>query len=208
MTFCHPERSEGPVQFSSGQPRSRAQNDSRIQVVSLRIRMSSLTVAVTAVACLGTMLFRPTLGQTQSSSPSPKEALKIMHATGPFDVKVTPQDDKSDDPLLGRMTLDKQYHGDLEATGKGQMLTAGSAVKGSGAYVAIEKVSGTLQGRAGSFVLQHSGIMTQGAPQLTITVLPDSGTGGLAGITGKMTITIAAGGKHSYDLEYTLPQTN
>jgi len=144
----------------------------------------------------------------QAQSPSPKEAVKIMHATGPFDVKVTPQDDKSDDPLLGRMMLDKQYHGDLEATGKGQMLTAGSAVKGSGAYVAIEKVSGTLQGRTGSFVLQHSGIMAQGAPQLTITVVPDSGTGGLAGITGKMTITIAAGGKHSYDFEYTLPQTN
>lgn len=127
------------------------------------------------------------------------------HATGPFDVKVTPQDDKSDDPLLGRMTLDKQYHGDLDATGKGQMLTAGSAVKGSGAYVAIQKVTGTLQGRTGSFVLQHTGIMTQNTPQLTITVVPDSGTGQLAGIAGKMTIIIAAGGKHSYDLEYSLP---
>ena len=127
------------------------------------------------------------------------------HAAGPFDVKVTPQDDKSEDPLLGRMTLDKQYHGDLDATGKGQMLTAGSAVKGSGAYVAIEKVSGTLLGRRGTFVLQHTGTMTQGAPQLIITVVPDSGTGQLAGISGKMAIKIAEGGKHSYDLEYTLP---
>jgi len=126
------------------------------------------------------------------------------HASGPFDVKVTPQDDNSADPLLNRMTLDKQYHGDLDATGKGQMLTAGTAVKGSGAYVAIEKVSGTLKGRSGTFVLQHSGTMTQNVPQLTITVVPDSGTGQLAGIAGKMTITIASGGKHSYDFEYTL----
>jgi len=143
----------------------------------------------------------------QTASSNPKEASMPAHAAGPFDVKVTPQDDKSDDPLLGRMTLDKQYHGDLDATGKGQMLTAGSAVKGSGAYVAIEKVTGSLQGRTGSFVLQHTGIMTQNTPQLTITVVPDSGTGQLAGIAGKMTIIIAAGGKHSYDLEYTLPQS-
>jgi len=131
-----------------------------------------------------------------------------MHATGPFDVKVTAQDDKSDDPLLNRMTLDKQYHGDLEATGKGQMLTAGTEVKGSGAYVAIEKVTGTLKGYTGSFVLQHSGTMTQNAPQLSVTIVPDSGTGELKGIAGKMTINIAAGGKHSYDIEYTLPQTD
>ena len=143
------------------------------------------------------------LAQTPSSNP--KEASMPAHATGPFDVKVTPQEDKSDDPLLVRMTLDKQYHGDLDATGKGQMLTAGSAVKGSGAYVAIEKVTGTLQGRAGTFVLQHAGTMTQNTPHLTITVVPDSGTGQLAGIAGKMTIIIATGGKHSYDLEYTLP---
>jgi uncharacterized protein DUF3224 len=127
------------------------------------------------------------------------------HATGPFDVKVTAQDDKSEDPLLNRMTLDKHYHGDLEATGKGQMLTAGTDVKGSGAYVAIEKVTGTLGGRTGSFVLQHSGTMTRNTPQLTITVVPDSGTGELKGITGKMAINIAADGKHSYDLEYTVP---
>jgi hypothetical protein len=121
---------------------------------------------------------------------------------------VTPQDDKSEDPLLARMTVDKQYHGDLEGTGKGQMLTAGTDVKGSGAYVAIEKVSGILKGRAGTFVLQHSGTMTNNAPQLAITVVPDSGTGQLKGLAGKMTITIAAGGKHSYDFEYTLPNEN
>ena len=141
----------------------------------------------------------------QNPAPSPKEALVTLHASGPFDVKVTPEDDKSDDPLLNRMTLDKQYHGDLEATGKGQMLTAGTDVKGSGAYVAIEKVTGTLKGHLGTFVLQHSGTMNNNAPQLSILVVPDSGTGQLKGITGKMMITIAPGGKHSYDLEYTLP---
>jgi hypothetical protein len=126
------------------------------------------------------------------------------HAAGSFDVKVTSQDDQSEDPLLGRMALDKRYHGDLEATGKGQMLTAGTSVKGSGAYVAIEKVSGTLRGRAGTFVLLHTGTMTQGQPQMTVAVVPDSGTGQLAGIVGTMTIKIADG-KHSYDFEYTLP---
>ena len=109
--------------------------------------------------------------------------------------------------MLGRLILDKQYHGDLEATGKGQMLTAGTEVKGSAAYVAIERVTGTLKGHTGSFVLQHSGTMTQGAGQLVITIVPDSGTGELKGITGKMTIHIAPDGKHSYDFEYTLPGT-
>lgn len=136
---------------------------------------------------------------------APKETITTMHAIGPFDVKVTPQDDGTGDPLLNRMTLDKHYHGDLEGTGMGQMLTAGTEVKGSGAYVAIEKVAGTLKGRSGSFVLQHTGTMTQNAPQLTILVVPDSGTGELKGLTGKMMINIAADGKHSYDLEYTLP---
>lgn len=131
-----------------------------------------------------------------------------MHAAGPFDVKVTPQDDKSGDAKLGRMTIDKQYHGDLDATGVGQMLTAGTDVKGSGAYVAIEKVTGTLKGRSGSFMLQHSGTMSGGKFQLSITVVPDSGAGQLAGISGKMNITIAPDGKHSYDLEYTLPAAN
>ncbi len=144
------------------------------------------------------------LVSAQNSTSSRKEVPMTAHASGPFDVKVTPQDDKSDDPLLNRMTLDKQYHGDLEATAKGQMLTAGTPVKGSGAYVAIEKVTGTLKGHTGSFVLQHTGTMTQNAPQLTITVVPDSGTGQLSGITGKMTILIAPDGKHSYDFEYTL----
>ena len=129
-------------------------------------------------------------------------------ASGPFEVKLVPQamGDQADGGLLGRMAIDKQFHGDLEATSKGEMLTAGTSVKGSAGYVAIERVSGTLHGRSGSFVLQHSGTMTRGVPQLAITVVPDSGTGDLAGLAGKMAIVIADG-KHSYDFEYTLDET-
>lgn len=127
-----------------------------------------------------------------------------MKATGPFDVKMTPPDDKTGDGL-SRMLLDKQYHGDLEGTAKGQMLTNGIGANKSGVYVAIEKFTGTLHGRSGSFVLHHTGIMNRGTPDLTILVAPDSGTGELAGIGGKMTINIAADGKHSYDFEYMLP---
>ena len=130
----------------------------------------------------------------------------MTHATGPFDVKMIPQDDKAIDGVT-RMLIDKQYHGDLEGAAKGQMLTGGMSADKSGAYVAIEKFTGTLHGRTGSFVLHHTGIMTRGKPDLTILVAPDSGSGQLAGISGKMTIIIAPDGKHSYDFEYTLPAT-
>ena len=124
-------------------------------------------------------------------------------ASGPFDVKLTPQpmDDQPDGSALGRLSIDKQFHGDLEGTSKGQMLSAGTSVKGSAGYVAIERVSGTLNGRRGSFVLQHSGTMNRGAPQLVITVVPDSGTDELVGLTGSMSIIIE-NGKHSYVFEY------
>ncbi len=129
-------------------------------------------------------------------------------ARGTFEVKLTPQasDDAAGGATLGRMTLDKQFHGDLEATGKGEMLTAMTGVEGSAGYVAIERVSGKLHNRKGTFVLQHSGTMARGTQQLSVTVVPDSGTDQLTGITGKMTIDIADG-KHSYGFEYTLPQT-
>lgn len=126
-----------------------------------------------------------------------------MNANGTFDVKLTPQ--PADDPALGRMLLDKQFHGDLDATSKGQMLSAVTDVKGSAGYVAIERVSGSLGGRIGGFVLQHSGTMTRGTPQLSVTVVPDSATGQLAGLTGTMEIKID-GGKHYYQFEYTLPE--
>jgi hypothetical protein len=117
------------------------------------------------------------------------------HASGTFEVKLTPQRDEGGaDAGLGRMSIDKQFHGDLEGTSKGFMLSsAATVVKGSGGYVAMERVTGTLKGRAGSFVLQHSGTMTRGAPQLSVTVVPDSGTGQLEGITGTLTIKIADG---------------
>ncbi|MEA2694596.1 MAG: hypothetical protein QOJ16_3983 [Acidobacteriota bacterium] len=126
------------------------------------------------------------------------------HASGPFDVKLEPQ---AGDPAVGRMSIDKQFHGDLEATSKGQMLAISTEVKGSAGYVAMERVTGTLQGRTGTFALQHSGTMTRGVPQLVITVVPDSGTGQLVGLSGKMTINIVDG-KHSYDFEYTLDSSH
>ena len=103
------------------------------------------------------------------------------------------------------MLLDKKFHGDLEATSRGQMLAAGTGIEGSAGYVAIEKVDGTLHGRHGTFILQHSGTMTRGAPGLTIRVVPDSGTGELEGISGTMSIVIGAGGAHSYDFDYAIP---
>lgn len=131
-----------------------------------------------------------------------------QHASGPFDVKIVPQKPDSDVAQaanLGRMTIDKQFHGDLEATSKGEMIASGSPdPKGSAGYVAMERVTGTLKGRKGSFVLQHSATMTRGVPSLSITVVPDSGTEELKGISGKMNIIIAPGGKHSYEFDYTL----
>lgn len=129
----------------------------------------------------------------------------VAHAKGPFDVKVVPvtTDEDAAGTSLGRLSLDKQFHGDLEATSTGEMLSAGTSVKGSAGYVAIERVTGSLQGRTGTFILQHNGTMTRGAPHLTITVVPDSGTGELEGLTGTMAIEITHG-KHSYDFEYTL----
>src|SRR5580704_5690576 len=128
----------------------------------------------------------------------------MTRANGPFEVKMTPQpaEDASGGAAIGRFALDKQYHGDLEATSQGQMLASRSSVPGSAGYVAMELVSGALHGRAGTFVLQHSGTMDRGAPQLAVTVVPDSGTGQLAGLAGKLTI-VNAEGKHSYDFEYT-----
>lgn len=145
---------------------------------------------------------------TPTAPAKEKEREKVVtsHASGPFEVKVTPQASDGDESGLGRMSLDKQFHGDLEATSKGQMLAAMSPVQGSGGYVAMERVTGTLKGRSGSFVLQHSGTMQRGVPQMTVTVVPDSGTGQLVGLAGTMTIKIADG-KHSYDFEYTLAET-
>jgi hypothetical protein len=127
-------------------------------------------------------------------------------ATGTFEVKIVPQDDKGWEPAIGRMSIDKQFHGDIEGTSKGQMLAAMSDVKGSAGYVALERVVCTLHGRGGTFVLQHSGTMARGAPALIVTVVPDSGTGDLSGLTGTFTIDIVDG-KHLYDFEYAIPES-
>ena len=125
------------------------------------------------------------------------------HARGAFDVTLTPYP-ADPDGFPGRMAIDKCFHGDLEGTSQGQMLAAQTAVQSSAGYVAIERVRGTVGGRTGTFVLQHSGLMDRGAADLVITVVPDSGTEGLAGIRGRMTILIQ-GGAHSYDFAYSLP---
>ena len=127
--------------------------------------------------------------------------------TGPFEVKLTPQPmaEAGAESGLGRMSLSKQFQGELEATSQGEMLTAMTSVNGSGVYVAVERITGTLAGRRGSFMLHHTGIMNRGVPQLTITVVPDSGTDELAGLSGAMKIKVEAGGKHFYEFEYSLP---
>jgi hypothetical protein len=127
----------------------------------------------------------------------------MTHATGPFEVKLAPL--ATDAAPIGRMSIDKQFHGDLEATSKGEMLSFVTEVKGSAGYVAVERVTGTLHARKGSFVLQHHATMNRGTPSLSVTVVPDSGTGELAGLSGKMEIQIE-GGKHSYEFEYDLPE--
>jgi hypothetical protein len=147
------------------------------------------------IALCAALLSLPVYAQTHPAAAS--------RATGSFDVKITQQDDKTD-PAIARYVFDKQFHGDLEATSKGEMLSTGGA-KGTGGYVAIEIVTGKLNGHAGSFAFQHTGSMIDNAFTLIVTVVPGSGTGELAGITGKMNIIIAPGGKHSYEFDYMLP---
>ena len=142
-------------------------------------------------------------GQAPAAANGKKESVVTRRASGAFDVKMTPQAFSAEGTALGRMSLDKQFHGDLAGSSKGEMLTAGSPASGSAVYVAVEQVSGTLHGRTGSFMLHHTGIMSRGAQQLTISVVPDSGTGELAGLTGTMTIDVT-GGKHAYAFEYAI----
>ena len=126
--------------------------------------------------------------------------------SGSFEVKLTPLDlnDPQASAVLGRRAIDKQFHGELEAQSHGEMLSAGGTVQGSAGYVAIERVTGTLAGRSGSFVLQHNATMNRGTPRLSITVVPDSGTGELEGLSGSMGIRIE-NQQHYYDFDYALP---
>jgi len=126
--------------------------------------------------------------------------------SGEFSVGMAAQAAEDGSAAIGRMVLDKRYHGALEARGAGQMLATHGSVAGSAAYVALETVSGSLQGREGSFALVHHGLMTRGQPSLDISVVPDSGTGSLAGLSGSMRIRVE-GHQHFYDFDFTLPQT-
>jgi len=129
------------------------------------------------------------------------------HAGGTFDVKIipqTPDNKEAQSANIARMSIDKQFHGDLQGVSNGEMLAVRSESLTSGGYVAIERITGTLHGQTGSFALQHSGAMSGGAQQLTITVVPDSGTDKLTGITGKMIIKIE-NKQHFYEFDYALP---
>lgn len=142
--------------------------------------------------------------QTSAATQRTKKAVMTQQARGEFEVKLSPQKPDSEVARaanLGRMAIDKQFHGELEATSKGEMIAAQGEVRGSAGYVAMERVTGTLHGRKGSFVLQHNGTMDRGQPSLAVTVVPDSGTGELKGLTGSMKIIIEDG-KHSYEFEY------
>jgi hypothetical protein len=160
----------------------------------------SLALIMLAMTCA------PLSAQTSPKPAPKKESAMTIHASGAFDVKVVPQKDDTMSGIgLGRMSIDKQFHGDLEASSQGQMLAAGTDVKDSAGYVALEKVSGALLGRKGTFVLQHSGTMTRGVGKMTITVVPDSGTGELKGLAGALTIDIRDG-QHFYRFDFTLDQ--
>jgi hypothetical protein len=141
--------------------------------------------------------------------PTNEASLRPMsqHARGTFTLKMThqPPYDSVGGVALGRMSIAKQFDGDIEGTSSVEMLSAGTPVKGSAGYVGIERITARVAGRAGSFVLQHTGTMTRGQPELSIRVVPDSGTGELAGLEGRMTIDIVDG-QHFYDLEFSIPR--
>ncbi len=153
------------------------------------------------------LLINGNASATEAPSNPVQQVTKMTHhISGLFDVKMSPQAaTENEEASIGRMLLDKQFHGDLEANSKGQMLAHMTSVKGSGGYVAMEKVVGTLQGRKGSFLLQHSGTMNRGEASLVLTVVPDSGTEELEGLSGSMTITVTDG-KHFYGFDYSLPE--
>jgi hypothetical protein len=154
--------------------------------------MAALRIIVPAVAALAVAF--PVAAETV-----------MRHAKGPFDVSTKPvEQDKGEGSTLGRFSLDKIYHGALEATGKGEMLTVGTEVPGSAAYVATERVVGALDGKAGSFALVHRGSMHGNDVSMVIDIVPDSGSGALKGVTGRLIITVVEG-KHQYELEYALP---
>mgnify|MGYP003390054711 FL=1 len=170
--------------------------------MNLRTRYSLLLISLLFFVCQ-TVYAQQT---TPTKQPKPREKTVTKNAKGTFEVKVTPLAGEPNvgDPLISRLSLEKQFTGAMTGTSKGQMLGIETAVKDSGGYVAAERFVGTLDGKKGSFSLQHSGTMQGGKFELNIIVVPDSGTEELTGISGRMKIKIE-GGKHFYELEYTLP---
>lgn len=167
---------------------------------TLVLKSGAGTLMLVAICLAGGLYNLRYAANSQVSTTAQKEK-NMTRAKGTFDVTLTPlaKDDKA--PSINRMSIDKQFHGDLQGTSKGEMLSVVTAIDGSAGYVALERVSGTINDRTGTFDLQHSGIMNRGVPQLSITVVPDSGTGQFEGISGQMNIIITDG-KHSYDFEY------
>ncbi len=178
------------------------------QKVRMIYLLSSLVTILAMTATMGVAASTAPAASPEILARPPTSARKAMthQSAGAFDVKMAPQpaETTAAGETIGRMLLDKKYHGSLDATGKGQMLAMRTQVDGSAGYVAMELVVGRLDGRSGSFVLQHSGTMNRGAKQLTLSVVPDSGTGELAGLSGSMEIIINDG-KHRYLFEYGLP---
>jgi Protein of unknown function (DUF3224) len=172
-----------------------------------RLNRCALALSLGLALCLA--LAPGALAQNDAPLPpsEPTEPSMTTRASGTFDVKMNPRTPAEDElDSLARMVLDKSFSGDLEATSQGQMLAFRTPVEGSAGYVAMEVVRGTLQGRRGTFVLQHSGIMNRGEASLTLVVVPDSGTDELEGLSGSMAIVIEEG-KHLYEFDYTLPES-
>ena len=168
---------------------------------------SRLVLQLNLILCAGLCLtLQGAHPQAPTSKLLRKDPIMTRHAEGTFDVKTTPlaADDATMGTLIGRYSLIKQFHGDLDAASKGEMLGAGEPSSGNAGYVAIEQVTGTLNGHTGSFALQHIGAMEGGSYKLSVVVVPGSGTGQLTGIAGTLKIIINSG-KHSYTFDYTLP---
>ena len=163
--------------------------------------------ALMLCVCLAVGYAAFTQTQSPGSTDTKKESKVSGHASGSFDIKMAPQPvtEEEKKTISVRMTSDKQFHGDLEGTSTGEMLGVFTAVKDSAGYVAMERVTGKLNGRTGTFILQHSSTMERGKQQQSITVIPDSGTDQLAGLAGSMIIKITDG-KHLYEFDYTLPE--
>jgi len=159
-----------------------------------------LVRAVAALAFAAALL----PASAQDKTPLPQQKPVNGHATGSFDINLSPPKLEDGDTTISRIPFSKQFHGDMTGSSAGQMLAAGSPAQGMGGYVAMEKVNVTLAGRIGGFVLQHTGTMDHGKVVMSVKVVPDSGTGELAGISGSFNIRIE-GGKHFYDFDYTLP---